>query len=255
MHPVLLETSFFTIHSYGFMISLAILVCSILLLRQAPKAGYNPDHVLEAIIALGISGLIGARVLYVLQNWNYYAGDLYGIINLRIGGLSFYGALAFGIIALLLWGRWRKVTFLKTADFFAPYLLLGYAFGRVGCFLNGCCFGRPTDLFIGLPAAFTDNLLRHPVQLYASAAALLFFFLAIYLRKFSFFNGYNLTLLLLFYGILRGVTGFFRQDPIVWLELSLAQLVSFALVILMAVIFLIKKRNAVLQEATAGNNE
>lgn len=255
MYPVLWETSFFTIHSYGFMISLAILVCSVLLMREAPKKGYNPDHVLEAVIILGVSGLIGSRLLYVILNWNYYAGDWYSMINLRIGGLSFYGALVFGIIALLIWGRWRKVVFLKTADFFAPYLLLGYSFGRIGCFLNGCCFGIETDLFLGLPAAFTDNLLRHPVQLYAFAASLFFFFLAIKLRKYSYYDGYNLTLLILLYGILRFVTGFFRDDPVVWLQLSLAQLVGILLVFLMVVVLLLKKRITVLQEAAPGKNE
>ncbi len=241
MYPILWETSFFTIHSYGFMISLAILFSAFFLLREAPKKGYNPDHILEAVIVLGVSGLIGSRILYVLLNLRYYAADWPKIFDLRVGGLSFYGAIIFGLIALYVWCRLRRLHVLELADFFAPYLMFGYAFGRIGCFLNGCCYGKISFLPIALPAASTDNLLRHPVQLYAAVAALIFFALILSFRRYAFYKGYVLTTLLILYGILRFGTGFFRYDAVMYYGLSPAQIVSGVLTLL-AVSFLLYKR-------------
>ena len=241
MHPILWETSYFTIHSYGFMISLAILFSAFFLLREASKAGYNPDHILEAVIVLGISGLIGSRILYVLLNFGYYSANWVQILNLRVGGLSFYGAIIFGLAALIVWCRFRKLKILELADFFSPYLMFGYAFGRIGCFLNGCCFGKISSLPFALPAASTDNLLRHPVQLYAAVLALIFFAVILYLKKYAFYDGYVFTLLLLFYGILRFSTGFFRYDAVMIYGLSPAQIFSLILTLLAAA-FLVYKR-------------
>ncbi|NLI69575.1 MAG: prolipoprotein diacylglyceryl transferase [Firmicutes bacterium] len=240
MYPVLWETPYFSIYAYGLMISLGILISSILVLREAPRQGYHPDHILEAIIIVGISGLVGSRILFVILNWSYYRDDPIRILHFRSGGLSFYGAIILAIIGLLLWSRWRKLHFLKLADFLAPYMLLGYAFGRVGCFLNGCCYGKITDLFKGSQLA--EIFPRHPVQLYASLGALALFFLVLYLRKYKFFEGYNFTLVILTYGLLRFTTGFFREDVISWLGLSFAQIFSMGLVVAMALLLWFKKR-------------
>ncbi|MFY9113792.1 MAG: prolipoprotein diacylglyceryl transferase [Dethiobacteria bacterium] len=243
MYPVLWETPYFTIYAYGLMISLGILVSSLLVLREAPKQGYHPDHILEAIIIIGISGLLGSRALFVILNWSYYQDDPIRILHFRSGGLSFYGAVILAIISLVLWSRWRKVHFLKLTDFLAPYLLLGYAFGRVGCYLNGCCYGKATAFFEGFP--LTENLLRHPVQLYASAGALILFFAVLFLRRYKYFDGYNFTLVLLAYGLLRFITGFYREDVIIWVGLSFAQIFSAGLAIVMAFILWFKKRRKI----------
>ena len=134
MHPILFQIGEVSIYSYGVMISLALLVAALALFREAPREGINPDHVLEAIIVAAIAGLAGARLLYVALNFSSFSGRLLEIFFARFEGLSFYGAFIGGVLGLLLWVRWRKVDFFKMADLFAPYLALGYAFGRVGCF-------------------------------------------------------------------------------------------------------------------------
>ena len=173
-----------SIYSYGVMISLALLVAALALFREAPREGINPDHVLEAIIVAAIAGLAGARLLYVALNFSSFSGRLLEIFFARFEGLSFYGAFIGGVLGLLLWVRWRKVDFFKMADLFAPYLALGYAFGRVGCFLNGCCYGKFSEVPWALPSPWAaDNLLHHPVQLCISGAIIIFVILKLRARS------------------------------------------------------------------------
>jgi phosphatidylglycerol---prolipoprotein diacylglyceryl transferase len=229
VHPILFQIGGVSIYSYGAMISLAILVAALALFREAPKEGINPDQVLEAIIVAAAAGLVGSRLLYVALNWSYFSHRLTDILFARFEGLTFYGAFFGGALALLIWGRWRKVRFLPMADLLAPYLALGYAFGRIGCFLNGCCFGKISGVAWAMPAAMVDNLLRHPVQLYASVGAVLIFIVLKLLRKARPFQGFTLAALFAFYGMLRFTTEFFRAEPVVWLGLTFAQLFSLGL--------------------------
>lgn len=231
MHPILFQIGGLSIYSYGAMISLGILVAAIALFREAPRERLNPDHVLEAIIVAAAAGLIGSRILYVALNREYFSGQWLTIFFARIEGLSFYGAFFGGAIALVIWSRWRKVKFLKLADLFAPYLALGYAFGRIGCFLNGCCFGKASELPWALALPAVDGLTRHPVQLYAAFGALLIFVILKLLRPIRPFTGFNLIALSALYGMLRFTTEFFRVEPAVWFGLTAAQLFSLGLAV------------------------
>ena len=247
MHPILFQVGGISVYSYGAMISLAILIAALALYREAPRNGINPDIVLEGIIVASAAGLIGSRLLYVALNWELFSGRPLTILYERFEGLSYYGAFFGGALALYFWGRWRKVNFFKLADLFAPYLALGYAFGRLGCLLNGCCYGQVSDVPWALPAAMVDNLLRHPVQLYAAAGSLLIFIILKLLRRVRPFAGYTLLTLAAFYGILRFTTEFFREEPSAWLGLTTAQIFSLCLTlvslgVMIAVMFLGPKK-------------
>ena len=247
MKPVLVEIGGFTIYSYGLMLSLALLVASLGLLRQATREGFNPDHVLEAVIVASVFGLIGARLLYVFLNWELYQGQWIKILFTRSGGLSFYGAFLGGLIALFVWCRFRKLSFLKLSDLMAPYLALGYALGRVGCFLNGCCYGVVSSVPWALPAFEGDRFLRHPVQLYACLGGLVIFIILYRIRPKRPFEGFQLIMLMLLYGCLRFITEFFREEPQVWLGLTLAQIFSLGLalvsLLLLLIVFMVKDYN------------
>ncbi len=230
MYPELFTIGSLTVHSYGLMIALGVLIAAIALYREAPGENLNPDHVLEAVIAATFFGLIGARLLYVMLNWDYFSANPTEILFAQFAGLSFYGGLFLGAFVLYFWCRWRKIGFLKLADLMAPYLALGYAFGRLGCFLNGCCYGRVTDLPWGMPASMVDDLLRHPVQLYAALGAIIvFLILKLLLRPRRPFVGFVLLSLFALYGVLRFTTEFFRDEEAVWLGLSTAQSFSLGL--------------------------
>ncbi len=238
LKPVLVEIGGFTVYSYGIMLAIALLVSCWGLLRQASREGFNPDHILEAVIVSAVVGLIGARLLYVLLSWELYSGQLIKILFTRSGGLSFYGAFIGGIAALFAWCRFRKFPVLKFVDLMAPYLALGYALGRIGCFLNGCCYGKISSVPWALPAASADNLLRHPVQLYATLGGLIIFIILYRIRPRRPFEGFQLIMLALLYGCLRFTTEFFREEPVVWFEFTSAQIFSLGLALLALILLL-----------------
>ncbi len=232
MYPEILRIGSLTVHSYGLMIALAILVSAIAIYREAPREKINADHVLEAVIVAAIFGLLGSRILYILLNWGYYSTKPLSAILTQFEGLTFYGAMFGGVIALFVWSRWRQFGFLKMADLLAPYLALGYAFGRIGCFLNGCCYGKEASVPWALPINMADTVLRHPVQLYAAFGGLIIFILLKLLRPHRPFVGFLLLTLFAFYGILRFIVEFFRYSDVAWIGLSTAQLFSLGLTIL-----------------------
>lgn len=232
MYPEIFSIGNLVIHSYGLMIALAVVVVALALYREAPREKMNPDYVLEAVIVSAFFGVIGARTLYMILNWDYYGVHFFSAFFTRFEGLSFYGGLFGGVIALIFWSNWRGVGLLKLFDLLAPYLALGYAFGRIGCFLNGCCYGRESDLPWALPASAADTILRHPVQLYAALLAIIIFIILKLLRPHRPFVGFIFISLFGFYGLLRFTTEFFRYGEAVALGLTLAQLFSLGLVII-----------------------
>lgn len=229
MHPILFEIGGITIYSYGVMISLGILVATLALLREAPRAKIEPDYILEAIITAAVSGLIFARLLYVALNWEFFSNRPLEILFARFEGLSFFGGFFGGALAVYLWSRWRKIDFAGFADLLAPYLALGYAFGRIGCFLNGCCYGIETSVPWAMRASMVDSALRHPVQLYALIGAVLIFVLLKVYRPAYYFAGFKLFGLFALYGLMRFAVEFFREEAALWLGLSVAQLFSLVL--------------------------
>lgn len=231
MHRILFHIGNLPVYSYGAMISLAVLVAAIFMSRESSREGIDPDNTLEAIIVAVIGGLLGSRILYVILNWEYYRGRWQDIFFARFEGLTFYGAFLGGVLAVLLWCRWRKINFFKFTDLAAPYFILSYAFGRIGCFLNGCCYGRVSTVPWAVAIPTVDSLPRHPVQLYAAAGGLIIFIILKLLQRFRPYIGFNLIALCALYGILRFTTEFFREEAIVWMGLTLAQLFSLGLTI------------------------
>lgn len=232
MYPELFRIGTLTVHSYGAMIALAVLVAALALYREAPREGLDGDTILEGVIAATFFGLLGARLLYLLLNWDYYGGQIMSSFFTQFEGLSYYGGFIGGAGALYLWSRLRRTSFLQVADLLAPYLALGYAFGRVGCFLNGCCYGLPSDLPWAMAAGMHDDILRHPVQLYAALGSILIFVILKGVRSRRPWPGFQLLLLTALYGLLRFSTEFFRQGEPYLAWLTQAQVFSATLLVL-----------------------
>lgn len=195
------------------------LAASFLLFANMKLRGLNYDNVNDLTIWTIISGIIGARSFYVVQFWNEYKNDLWQIIRIDRGGLVFYGGFIAAILAIIFYCRKRKISFLGTLDVIAPSLALGHAFGRIGCFLNGCCFGKPCNLPWAVefpPGSFPFNRYPfqkiHPVQLYESAFNfMLCVALCVFLRK-NKTHGKTAAFYLVAYGIARFILEFFRGD-------------------------------------------
>jgi phosphatidylglycerol:prolipoprotein diacylglycerol transferase len=232
MHPILFEIGSFKLYSYGAMLFLAFAVGIIWALKEARSEGIDPDHLYEVFIIIIILALLGSRFAFVFLNWNLFRGEpWWRVFAFREGGLTFYGGFLAALLGGLFYSRYRKISFLKLLDFMTPFIALGYAITRIGCFLNGCCYGHITSAPWGLVYPVIDGFPRHPTQLYASASALVIFFLLRYLRKFRFFPGFIFVWFLIFYGVYRFIVEFFRvSEAVIWV-LSPAQLAALLFII------------------------
>lgn len=135
------------IRGYGMMLLAGVVAGVALANRRARQMGVHPDHILSMAFWMFVAGILGARLFYVIEFWDDFRHDsaletLREIINVVQGGLVVYGALIGGLIAALLYIRSHGLPMLAVGDLIAPSLVLGLAFGRIGCLLNGCCFGN-----------------------------------------------------------------------------------------------------------------
>ncbi len=202
----------------------AMINWSILARREGKPEGYGS----ELAFWMMLSGVLGARVAYVIANYPVFMTNPLEIIRVDRGGLIYYGGFLGAAAALVWFARVRKERLLSVADLAVTGLPLGHAFGRIGCFLNGCCYGSITTVPWAVRAAGAH---RHPTQLYESGMnlAIFAFLVAAYLRR-DRRQGSILTLYLLVYPAGRFVLEFFRGDERLGMPgLNAAQLVSIAL--------------------------
>ena len=184
MFPVLFHLGSFVVHTYGVVLMAAFLVAlgrAYTVAKRQNDPDMPPDNILDVGIWMIVIGVLGARLLFVLIGWKDYSHgpDFPGnIFKVWEGGLSFHGGLFGGIGALVVYCLVKRLSILKVADLFVPSVMIAYAIGRVGCFLNGCCYGAPTSMpwgvrFLGDDGRWTPP--SHPTQLYAAALGVLFF--------------------------------------------------------------------------------
>jgi phosphatidylglycerol:prolipoprotein diacylglycerol transferase len=139
------------IRGYGLMVVLGAAAGIVLAVRRARQVGLDHELILSLAFWMFVCGIVAARLFYVIEYWQEdFAGKslrdtVLAVLNFPSGGLVVYGALAGASLAFILFARRHKLPMLATADLVAPSLAIGLAFGRIGCFLNGCCYGGPTD--------------------------------------------------------------------------------------------------------------
>lgn len=138
------------VYWYGVMVALGFVAGMLLLRWRAKKVGLPPDQVGDLVFFALVGGLLGARLMYVVSYWREFSGNYAEILRIDHGGLVFYGGFIGGAAAVT-WGVYRRgLPVWQVADLIAQALPLGEALGRVGCFLNGCCFGKPTASALGV---------------------------------------------------------------------------------------------------------
>jgi phosphatidylglycerol:prolipoprotein diacylglycerol transferase len=241
MHRTIVDLGALSIRSYGVMLVVAFWLGIELSARIAKRRGLDPVRILDLGLVVLVSSLIGSRLAYVLTHLPAYAGDPLGVLRIWEGGLTFYGGLAAGIGCGLLY-LWRKrLPALAVTDIIAPQLALGVAIARVGCLLNGCCFGRPTTLPWGIvfppdceAGWVVGGIPVHPTQIYSSAANLIIFFVLRRLLWRNLASGMVFAAFLVMYGSWRFAIDFLRYyEPSMFIKglgLTGNQLVSLGMV-------------------------
>lgn len=211
MYPVLFSIGGFSVFAYGVFLAIAFAVGVYGLTREAKRVNLPEEKFLDMSIWIMVAAIVGARLLYILIELPTYLAAPLTIFSVRSGGLSFHGGLIAGIIVGLGYTRRHHLPQGKVADLVAPYLALGYAIVRIGCLLNGCCFGRQTAVPWALPAAYLDSTPRHPTQLYAFVAGLLIFVILMWRRNKIHFHGQLFLEFIMLYSIYRFVVEQFRE--------------------------------------------
>ena len=236
MHPVLFQVFGKDIHTYGVMAALGFLAGLLTWLWLERHESRPPGFAADLGFWLMSSGVIGSRAAYVLANWVYYQARPLEIVRIDQGGLIFYGGLILAAAVLAVFARHHRLPLWHLADFAIPALAIGHALGRVGCFLNGCCYGRPAACGGVVyppdcePGRLHPGVPLYPVQLIESAVLLVIwlFLLRAYPRRRK--DGAVFALYLVLYPPCRFLLEYLRGDERQhWWALDAAQLVSLGL--------------------------
>ncbi len=221
MFPVLFRLGPLTIHSYGLMMAIGVALALWFLYRQSKKQGLDSTRVLDAGVYTILVSLVGAKVVLLVSNFSYYTQYPGELLSLARSGGVFQGGLVFGVLFALWYFRRKNLPTWRVADIAAPSLALGHGFGRIGCFMAGCCYGRACETTWGVEftSSYAHNLTGvplnetlHPVQLYESALNFLNFFLLYFGLRKKKFEGQVFSLYIINYSLIRYFTEFYRGD-------------------------------------------
>lgn len=242
MHPILIKLGPLTLYTYG----LFLLIAFVAGLWLAEKRGGSlKKYIPNLTITIFISGIVGARIFCILSDIPYYTK--YPNQLLSRSGFIFHGGVIFVIIFAFLYCRKNSLSFLKMADIFSPSLALGIAIGRIGCFFEGCCFGKPTSLFLGIVFPKESwawnkfgDIPIHPVQIYSFIANLFLFFVLLKIKPKG--EGDLFFTFLLLYSIFRFFIEFLRDQPIFLFSLTQPQII-FAIIGIISIIWFFYGKN------------
>lgn len=226
MRPILFQLGPFPIYAYGLTLAIAFIVGVWVVGSLAKKRGITEfDRITDLSIWVLLGALAGARLLFVLLDLPIYLKNPVSVFYLNQGGLSFYGGVIGGFAGGLFYARRKSLPVWPLADLVAPWIALGYSIVRVGCFLNGCCYGVPTTVSWALSCAAEDSLLRHPTQLYALGSSLIIFAILLLVEKRKPFDGFIFWLYIGLYSTARFVIEIYRESQILafgWLRTTQA---------------------------------
>jgi phosphatidylglycerol:prolipoprotein diacylglycerol transferase len=224
--PQLLHYGSFFLPTYGFLVALGVLLGLWISVRNSERLGYNGDDAWNLGILVVLCGIVGAKVLYVIDGLieqNMRVSDIFSLSTLQAGGV-FSGGLLAAFVAAAWYVRKHHMPPLGTCDAFAPGLALGHAIGRLGCFAAGCCYGKPTQHWwgvvfhnplvqrAGMPLEYIGVRLE-PTQLFEFGVELVNFFFLMWLLKRRNFHGQVIGAFMFIYGVARFFIEFLRGDP------------------------------------------
>ena len=247
MHNELFTIGPFTFYGYGLMLALGIITSILVTDHQAKKTGMNSDDVWGMFLWVLILGVVGCKVLFWIVNIKDIINDPSILLDIS-NGFVIYGGIIFGLSTLVLYTKKKNMDTALVLDMFLPTVSLAQGIGRIGCFLAGCCYGKPTDLPIGITftsSGYAPNgISLYPTQLMMSAGDFVIAAILFRYAKNNKFKGSVGTLYLILYGTGRFLIEFFRGDPRGTVgPLSTSQFISVIFVIIgLMSYYLVKKK-------------
>lgn len=203
-----------TIHGYGLMIAIGILCCVAVAMYRAKLHGLNQEAILDIAIFGVLSGFIGAKLLFVIVEFDQFVKNPSMILGSE--GFVVYGGIIAGVLAAILYCKRKKLVFLQYFDLAAPSIAIAQGFGRIGCFLAGCCYGRKTDSFLGVifPAGSMapSGIKLLPTQLFSSVGDFMIAGVLIFYSERNKKDGNVGAVYMMLYGTGRFLMEFLRSD-------------------------------------------
>lgn len=275
MLPILFKIGPVPIHSYGLMIATGFLTALFFVQRDVRKAGLDPKVFADGAFWVLLLGVAGTRLMHIILYPQFYSwSDPIGWISVWKGGLVFHGALPPALIFSILYLRKHNLTLMGSADFIFPYLPMAHAIGRLGCFLNGCCYGKTSEVpwavqFRRVPwdldqspsgsPVYLDHLRRfsdvslsdhwshavHPTQIYSALGLISICLFLLFLRsRWKPFEGFTMAAYFALYGVHRFIVEFFRGDhnPVHFASISDQQTFSIVLAVFGVGLFVFLRR-------------
>ncbi|MCK4421410.1 prolipoprotein diacylglyceryl transferase [candidate division WOR-3 bacterium] len=276
MYRYLLTIGNFHLFSYGAMIAIGYLIGLYFVSDEAKRRRIDVIYVQSLSIWVVVGLILGSRIWFVAEGWDYFSHNIPEIFMIWQGGMVFYGGFICGLLAGLLYVKIMRLNPLEILDVFAPGVAIAIGIGRIGCFLNGCCFGRITGSWIGvcfpqrhLPPVYWNHLKRGlipsnapyslaviPTQLISTVVLFFIFGILWWVRKRSPFDGFLFYLFLGLYGVHRFIIDYFRYyegSALILKVLTLSQAFSILLMLLSVVLIFIgyrKKQSLKLKSIT-----
>jgi phosphatidylglycerol---prolipoprotein diacylglyceryl transferase len=252
VHPIAFYFGALPIRWYGVMMAAAFLAGLWTATRRARLANIHGEIIADVTMWLMAGSIIGARFVYVTTYWKQEFADqpFREVFMIQHGGLVYYGGLIGATVAGVGYLAWKKLPVWKIADILAPSIALGSVFGRIGCLLNGCCYGRACDLpwAIHFPAEHeTHGVGVHPTEIYDALLNLILYVFLAWLFRRKKFDGQIFSTYLIIYAVFRSIAEYFRGDyPTDHLHAGLtsAQLVSFPIFVVGLALAAILSRRA-----------
>ncbi|MBN1893056.1 prolipoprotein diacylglyceryl transferase [bacterium] len=251
MYPTLFRIGIFEIHAYGLLLALSFVIGIYWSAARAPRRGIAREHILDLAFVTVISAILGSRFLYVVTHLDEFRGRWLDVINpvqsdgtFGIGGLTMLGGVVLVLLSMILFCRIRKLNFVRVAETLAPSFAFGEGLTRIGCFLNGCCFGKacsqPWAVVFPLnsPAgAALPEAHIHPTQLYSSLFGFILMLIVLRLDRKRRPDGFIMSVFFILYGLFRIIVDFFRyyeesvQFPLFGTQFTINQAISFLMVV------------------------
>lgn len=248
MYPELFSVGPVTIYSYGFMITTGAIICFIFMKTQAKrKLHVETDKIQMLVITCIVSAFVGGKVFFILEKPSFYFSNPLEMIRDFKNGFVFYGSLLFTVPSVLWFFHRQKIPIRPMMDLMAFAAIILHGFGRMGCFLAGCCFGKETDgpIFVSYtnPAAVAPTDVHlHPTQLYSIALLITIGAIMWMFKRHQRFEGQLFFLYIMLYAFGRGVIEIFRGDVkrgfIIEDWVSHSQLISFIIIAIAGILYM-----------------